>query len=110
MLAIASHIPSAQIGTQFFQETHPDRLFLECSVYSEMISVAAQAPRVIRSAIHHAYGAPGVAVLTLPGDVADARGRPTPASTCSLPRRLRAWFPTRAPCARSPRRSTPPAR
>lgn len=71
VLAIASHIPSAQIGTQYFQETHPDRLFLECSVFSEMISSAAQAPRVIRSAIHHAYGAPGVAVLTLPGDVAD---------------------------------------
>ena len=71
VLAIASHIPSAQIGTQYFQETHPDRLFLECSVFSEMISTAAQAPRVIRSAIHHAYGAPGVAVLTLPGDVAD---------------------------------------
>ncbi|NMR21111.1 pyruvate dehydrogenase [Cellulomonas fimi] len=71
VLAIASHIPSAQIGTQFFQETHPDRLFTECSVYSEMISSPKQAPRVIRSAIHHAYGAPGVAVLTLPGDVAD---------------------------------------
>lgn len=71
VLAIASHIPSKQIGTSFFQETHPDRLFNECSVYSEMISSAEQAPRVINSAIHHAYGAPGVAVLTIPGDVAD---------------------------------------
>lgn len=71
VLAIASHIPSAQIGTQFFQETHPDRLFLECSTYSELVSSAEQAPRVFRSAIHHAYGAPGVAVLSLPGDVAD---------------------------------------
>ncbi len=71
VLAIASHIPTAQIGTGFFQETHPDRLFVECSVYSEMISSAAQAPRVINSAIHHAYGGPGVAVLTLPGDIAD---------------------------------------
>lgn len=71
VLAIASHIPSKQIGTSFFQETHPDRLFTECSVYSEMISSAEQAPRVIASAIHHAYGAPGVAVLTIPGDVAD---------------------------------------
>ncbi|MFF2620407.1 pyruvate dehydrogenase [Oerskovia jenensis] len=71
VLAIASHIPSAQIGTSFFQETHPDRLFTECSVYSEMISSATQAPRVINSAIHHAYGAPGVSVLTIPGDVAD---------------------------------------
>jgi len=72
VLAIASHIPSAQIGTRYFQETHPDRLFTEASVYSEMISNPVQAPRVITSAIHHAYGAPGVAVLTLPGDVADA--------------------------------------
>lgn len=71
VLAIASHIPSKQIGTGFFQETHPDRLFTECSVYSEMISSAPQAPRVISSAIRHAYGSKGVAVLTIPGDVAD---------------------------------------
>ncbi|GII99962.1 pyruvate dehydrogenase (quinone) [Sediminihabitans luteus] len=71
VLAIASHIPSAQIGTGFFQETHPDRLFTECSVYSEMISSAEQAPRVISSAIHHAFAGPGVSVLTIPGDVAD---------------------------------------
>ncbi|GAA1978331.1 pyruvate dehydrogenase [Isoptericola halotolerans] len=71
VLAIASHIPSAEIGTQFFQETHPDRLFTEASVFSEMISTAAQLPRVTRSAIQHALAAPGVAVLTLPGDVAD---------------------------------------
>ncbi|MPV36072.1 pyruvate dehydrogenase [Georgenia subflava] len=71
VLAIASHIPSAEIGTQFFQETHPDRLFTEASVYSEMIGTAAQVPRVTRTAIQHALTAPGVAVLTLPGDVAD---------------------------------------
>ncbi|MCK0117601.1 pyruvate dehydrogenase [Isoptericola sp. S6320L] len=71
VLAIASHIPSAEIGTQFFQETHPDRLFNEASVFSEMISTAAQLPRVTRSAIQHALAEPGVAVLTLPGDVAD---------------------------------------
>ena len=76
VLAIASHIPSAQIGTQFFQETHPDRLFVECSVFSELISSAAQAPRIIRSAIHHAYGAPGVSVLSIPGDVADEQAMP----------------------------------
>ncbi len=72
VLAIASHIPSVQIGTSYFQETHPDRLFTECSVYSEMISNPEQAPRVITSAIHHAYAGPGVSVLTLPGDIADA--------------------------------------
>ncbi|GIG28469.1 pyruvate dehydrogenase [Cellulomonas marina] len=85
VLAIASHIPSAQIGTGFFQETHPDRLFTECSVYSEMISSAAQAPRVIRSAIHHAYGAPGVAVLTLPGDVADLEAPPAAPDVLTRP-------------------------
>jgi pyruvate dehydrogenase (quinone) len=89
VLAIASHIPSAQIGTQYFQETHPDRLFVECSVFSEMISSAAQAPRVIRSAIHHAYGAPGVAVLTLPGDVADLEAPPAGTDTLARPRKPR---------------------
>ncbi len=86
VLAIASHIPSTQIGTQYFQETHPDRLFVECSVYSEMITSAAQAPRVIRSAIHHAYGAPGVAVLTLPGDVADLEAPAAGTDTLTRPR------------------------
>jgi len=71
VVAIASHIPSMQIGTKFFQETHPDRLFTEASVFSEMISTSKQVPRVTRTAIQHALTAPGVAVLTLPGDVAD---------------------------------------
>ena len=70
VLAIASHIPSKQIGSSFFQETHPDRLFNECSVYSELISTAEQAPRVMHSAIQHAVALGGVAVVTLPGDIA----------------------------------------
>lgn len=79
VLAIASHIPSAQIGQSFFQETHPDRLFNECSVYSELVSTAQQAPRVVRSAIQHATGLNGVAVVTMPGDVADQEATaPTP--------------------------------
>ncbi|MFI2754009.1 thiamine pyrophosphate-dependent enzyme [Cellulomonas sp. P22] len=71
VLAIASQIVSGEIGTEYFQATHPDRVFGDCTVYRELIATAAQAPRVIRSAIHHAYGAPGVALLTLPGDVSD---------------------------------------
>ncbi|MFQ4148747.1 pyruvate dehydrogenase [Arthrobacter sp. LAPM80] len=70
VLAIASHIPSKQIGSGFFQETHPDRIFEECSVYSELISTSDQAPRVLHNAIQHAVGLRGVAVVTLPGDVA----------------------------------------
>jgi len=76
VLAIASHIPTLQIGTHFFQETHPDRLFTECSVFSEMITNPAQAPRVITSAIQHAWGGPGVSVITIPGDTASEKVQP----------------------------------
>ncbi|MCD4851894.1 pyruvate dehydrogenase [Arthrobacter sp. AK01] len=79
VLAIASHIPSKQIGSGFFQETHPDRLFNECSVYSELVSTAEQAPRVMHSAIQNAIGLGGVAVVTLPGDIAGLEATaPTP--------------------------------
>ncbi|MFI9051030.1 pyruvate dehydrogenase [Streptomyces sp. NPDC053427] len=70
VLALASHIPSSEIGTTFFQETHPDRLFAECSHYSELISSTRQMPRVLQTAIQHAIGRSGVAVVSLPGDIA----------------------------------------
>ncbi len=73
VLAIASHIPSVQIGQMYFQETHPDRLFNECSVYNEMISSAEQAPRVVNAAIRHAVELSGVSVISLPGDVSDLK-------------------------------------
>ncbi|NKI45079.1 pyruvate dehydrogenase [Streptomyces physcomitrii] len=75
VLALASHIPSSEIGLSYFQETHPDRLFAECSHYSEMISSPQQMPRLLQTAIQHAVGRSGVSVVTLPGDVAD---RPAP--------------------------------
>lgn len=73
VLAIASHIPSVQIGQMYFQETHPDRLFNECSVYNEMISSAEQAPRVVNAAIRHSVELSGVSVISLPGDVSDLK-------------------------------------
>ena len=73
VLAIASHIPSVQIGSTYFQETHPDRVFEECSVYNELISSAAQSPRTVNFAIRHAVGLGGVAVITLPGDITDLK-------------------------------------
>ena len=86
VLAIASHIPTVQIGSGFFQETHPDRIFNECSVYSELISSTDQAPRVMQSAIQHALAKSGVSVITLPGDIAgqDASA-PTPAPAHFMP-------------------------
>ena len=70
VLAIASHIPSAQIGMGYFQETHPERLFFECSHYTELIGRAEQAPRITQAAMQHAITRRGVAVAVLPGDVA----------------------------------------
>jgi pyruvate dehydrogenase (quinone) len=70
LLAIAAHIPSSEIGTGYFQETHPEQLFRECSHYCELISNPHQAPRVIQSAIQHAVSKRGVSVIVLPGDVA----------------------------------------
>jgi pyruvate dehydrogenase (quinone) len=70
VLAIAAHIPSGEIGTTYFQETHPDRLFVDCSQFCEMISTARQVPRTLRQAIQSALQRRGVSVLTIPGDVA----------------------------------------
>ncbi|GAB3576933.1 ubiquinone-dependent pyruvate dehydrogenase [Hymenobacter daeguensis] len=70
VLALAAQIPSMEIGSSFFQETHPERLFQECSHYCELISVPEQAVRVIESAVAAALGQGGVAVVIVPGDVA----------------------------------------
>jgi pyruvate dehydrogenase (quinone) len=70
VLALAAHIPSSEIGTGYFQETHPDQLFRECSHYCELVSNPRQAPRVLQSAVQHAVSKRGVSVVVLPGDVA----------------------------------------
>ena len=70
VLAIAAQIPSSEIGSGYFQETHPESLFRECSSYCQLISTAAQMPRAVESAITHAIGQRGVAVIVLPGDIA----------------------------------------
>ncbi|MGW6568130.1 pyruvate dehydrogenase [Streptomyces sp. NPDC054975] len=70
VLALASHIPSSEIGLGYFQETHPDRLFTECSHYNELISHPKQMPRLLQTAIQHAVGQSGVSVVSLPGDIA----------------------------------------
>jgi pyruvate dehydrogenase (quinone) len=70
VLAIAAQIPSPEIGGGFFQETHPQTLFKECSHYCEMVSEAEQLPRILEIAIREAVGKRGVAVVVLPGDVA----------------------------------------
>ncbi|GFE92034.1 ubiquinone-dependent pyruvate dehydrogenase [Acetobacter persici] len=70
VLAIAAQIPSAELGSGYFQETRPEALFRECSHYCETISSPEQAPRLVELAIRAAVGQRGVAVLVIPGDVA----------------------------------------
>ena len=70
VLAIAAHIPSGEIGSGYFQETHPENLFRECSHYCELISSANQMPRTLEVAIREAQGKRGVSVVVIPGDVA----------------------------------------
>lgn len=70
VLAIAAHIPSSEIGLGYFQETHPQELFRECSHFVELVSNPAQMPEVLHRAMRAAIGQRGVAVIVLPGDVA----------------------------------------
>jgi pyruvate dehydrogenase (quinone) len=70
VLAIAAHIPSSEIGLTYFQETHPQELFRECSHYVELVSTASQMPQVLQRAMRTALLSRGVAVIVLPGDIA----------------------------------------
>jgi len=70
VLAIAAQIPSAEIGSGYFQETHPEILFKECSHYCELVSGADEMPRTLEIAIREAVGKRGVSVVVMPGDVA----------------------------------------
>ena len=69
VLAIAAQIPSSEIGSGYFQETHPEHLFAQCSHYCELVSQAEQMPRVLEIAMQTALSKRGVAVVVMPGDV-----------------------------------------
>ncbi len=70
VLAIAAHIPSTEIGIDYFQATHPESLFKECSHYVELVSNAGQLPQILTRAMRVAVARRGVAVVVIPGDVA----------------------------------------
>src|ERR1700721_2619909 len=70
VLAIAAQVPSAEIGSGYFQETNPEHLFAQCSHYCQLISQPEQMPRVLEIAIQTAISRRGVAVIVIPGDVA----------------------------------------
>jgi pyruvate dehydrogenase (quinone) len=70
VLAIAAHIPSAEIGGSYFQATHPEQLFAECAHYVELVSNVDQMPRILEKAIRIAIARRGVSVVVIPGDIA----------------------------------------
>ena len=78
VLAIAAHIPRTEIGSEYFQETHPQELFRECSVYRELVSTPEMLPRILEMAMRAAVEENGVAVVVIPGEIflqrADASG------------------------------------
>jgi len=69
VLAIAAHIPQSEIGSEYFQETRPQELFRECSVYCELVTTPEAAPRVLQMAMRAAVEENGVAVVVIPGEV-----------------------------------------
>lgn len=76
VLAICGQVPLAEIGTDFFQEVDNDAVFSDVAVFCRTVTSPQQMPGLFEQAIQRALEAPGVSVLTLPGDVAamDADG------------------------------------
>jgi pyruvate dehydrogenase (quinone) len=76
VLAICGQVPLAELGSDFFQEVDNDAIFRDVSVFCRTITSPKQLPGLLEQAIQRALDAPGVAVLTVPGDVAalDAEG------------------------------------
>ena len=77
VLAIAAHIPRSEIGSDYFQETHPQDLFRECSVYRELVSTPEMLPRILEMAMRAAVEENGVAVVVIPGEIFLQKADPT---------------------------------
>src|SRR4051812_13626405 len=73
VLAIAAHIPLGEVGGSYFQETHPQEIFRECSVYAELVSVPEQLPWVLEIAMRCALERRGVAIVIVPGEIFTAQ-------------------------------------
>ena len=82
VLAVASTIPTKEFGTSYFQETNTIKLFEDCSCYNQIANTPAQLPRMLQAALQNAVHKKGVAVIGLPGDIANLPA--VPAETTSL--------------------------
>jgi pyruvate dehydrogenase (quinone) len=86
VVAIAAHIPSTEIGSGYFQETHPQTLFKECSHYVELVSDPSHVPRIVETAIREAVTKRGVAVIVISGDTALKEAGPQQPAGNLIPR------------------------
>lgn len=73
VLAIASQIPSSELGSNYFQETHPEQIFKDCSHYCGVVASPEHMPRVLAIAMRTAIAQKGVAVIVLPGNIANMK-------------------------------------
>src|ERR1700720_3867721 len=94
VLAIAAQIPSCEIGSGYFQETHPEHLFKDCSHFCELVSQPEQMPRVLGIAMRTAVSRRGVAVVVIPGDVG-LRECPAPALWVGIQECMSVMTPSR---------------
>ena len=81
MLAICGQVPTAEIGTEYFQEIRNDRVFDDVAVWNQTLTSPEQLPQMLEQAVNTAYAERGVAVLTIPGDVGELEvpdGAPAP--------------------------------
>jgi pyruvate dehydrogenase (quinone) len=69
VLAICGQVPLAEIGSEFFQEINNDVVFGDVAEFCHTLSSPEQMPRLLEQAVQAALARPGVAVLTIPGDV-----------------------------------------
>jgi pyruvate dehydrogenase (quinone) len=81
VLALSGDMPRQLHGTDHIQTTATDLLFRDVSLYTETVTSPGQAPAVIHQAIAAAYAGRGVAHLTLPQDVIEAKA---PGSVTSI--------------------------
>lgn len=71
VLAIAGQVPLAELGSDYFQEVDNDALFSDVAVFRATVTSPDQLPQMLETAVRHALGRKGVAVLTVPGDLGE---------------------------------------
>ena len=69
VFAIVTHIPSHEIGTDYFQETRPELIFADCTRYIGYVTAPGQMPRLAALALEAAILERGVGMVIVPGDV-----------------------------------------